>query len=138
MTTRAAWTRKVDRTLEASRPPAPNKYRARRLELDGITFDSHREATRYQELKYLLAADVIRELEVHPAFPLIVLALTPQGPPWTFHTIGLYHADFRYTDLRSGEVVIEDVKAPPTRTTAYRLRKRIVEAVHGITIREVT
>lgn len=32
---------------------------------------------------------------------------------------------------------VVELKSAPTRTTAYRLRKRLVEAIHGITIREV-
>jgi hypothetical protein len=39
--------------------------------------------------------------------------------------------------VQLGQVVIEDVKSGPTKTTAYRLRKRLVEAIHGVTISEV-
>jgi hypothetical protein len=114
-----------------------NKYGARALELEGIRFDSRREAARYRELQYLTAAGLIQELEVHPRYPLMVLALYQDGPPWVFRTVGHYTADFRYVDVSSGEVVVEDVKSRPTRTTAYRLRKRLVEAMHGVAIREV-
>ena len=37
--------------------------------LDGIRFDSKREMQRYSELKLLLRAGVIRELELQPEFP---------------------------------------------------------------------
>jgi hypothetical protein len=47
----------------------------------------------------------------------------------------MYTADFRYVDA-SGAVVVEDVKSGPTKTTAYRLRKRLVETIYGITITE--
>jgi hypothetical protein len=50
---------------------------------------------------------------------------------------GTYTADFAYLDLESGEIVIEDVKSDATKTTDYRLRKRIAELVHGVTVREV-
>jgi len=59
------------------------------------------------------------------------------GPPWVVHHVGVYTADFRYTDRATGEIVIEDTKSGPTKTTAYQLRKRIAEAIHGIVIREV-
>jgi hypothetical protein len=39
-------------------------------------------------------------------------------------------------DLETGEYVIEDTKSGPTRTTDYRLRKRVAEVVHGITVVE--
>ena len=124
------------RVVEWARVPR-HKYGARRVEVDGIKFDSRREAARYGELKMLLAADLIRELEIHPGYALVVAELYREGPPFVFTTVGQFHADFRYVDVTTGERVVEDVKSPPTRTTAYRLRKRIVEAVHGITIREV-
>ena len=66
-----------------------------------------------------------------------VVALWKEGPPWHIETIGTYTADFRYVDLKSGEVTVEDVKSLPTKTTAYKLRKKIAEAVHGITVTEI-
>ena len=50
---------------------------------------------------------------------------------------GRFTADFRYVVVATGEVVIEDTKSAPTKTTAYRLRKRLIEAIHGVTITEV-
>ena len=134
MTDRTAWARTFD-ILPARR----HKYGAQKVELDGIRFDSRREARRYQELKLLLAADLIRELEVHPGYPLIVEELYhEEDRPRVFHTIGMAHFDFRYVDMASGEVVLEDIKAKGvTTTTAFRLRKRYVEAAYGIAVREV-
>jgi Protein of unknown function (DUF1064) len=117
--------------------PARNKYGAVPTTVDGIRFDSKREAARYLELKLLQRADKIAHLEVHPSFPLQVVALYKPGPPWVFEHVGVYSADFRYVDLKSGEVIIEDLKSRPTRTTDYKLRKRLVEAIHGITVTEV-
>jgi hypothetical protein len=115
----------------------PHKYGACAVQLDGLRFDSKREAARYQELKTMLAAGLIAELMVHPPYALMVTELFHDGPPAVFHTIGMFHPDFRYVDLLSGELVVEDVKSPPTRTTAYKLRKRMVEASYGITVREI-
>jgi hypothetical protein len=114
-----------------------NKYGARRVELDGLWFDSQREAARYAELKLLVIAGFITDLEVHPTFALMVPILGPADGPITLCTIGKYHADFRYLHLRTGEVVIEDVKSPPTRTALYRLKKKHIEAQYQITIVEV-
>jgi hypothetical protein len=50
---------------------------------------------------------------------------------------GMFTADFRYVDSGTGEVVVEDTKSGPTKTEAYRLRKRLVEAIHGVRITEV-
>jgi hypothetical protein len=115
-----------------------NKYQARSVRVDGILFDSQREADRYQELKLLAQAGRISSIEIHPGFPLIVKELHRVDGPEILHTVGMYHADFRYRDHRSGAWVVEDVKSQPTKTEAYKLRKKIVEAVHGVTIVEIT
>jgi Protein of unknown function (DUF1064) len=138
MNDRDAWSQWIkDVTVRVKVPKVP-KYRAHRVTVDGIAFDSKREADRYQELKLMEAAGAIQALQVHPSFPLQVVALHLDGPPWEIETIGMYTADFRYVDRKTGEVVIEDVKTIPTKTTAYKLRKRIAEVVHGITITEVS
>ena len=52
-----------------------NKYGARRTQVDGIWFDSQKEAARYQELKLLQSIGLIDELELQPVFPLHVMEL---------------------------------------------------------------
>jgi hypothetical protein len=118
--------------------PSTNKFQARSVRVDGILFDSQREAARYDELKQLAAAGMISSIEIHPGFPLIVKELHRVDGPEILHTVGMYHADFKYRDHRLGAWVVEDVKSAPTKTEAYKLRKKIVEAVHGITITEIT
>ena len=49
---------------------ARNKYGARKTVIDGITFDSKREAIRYQELKLLERAGEIKDLELQPKYIL--------------------------------------------------------------------
>jgi hypothetical protein len=100
------------------------KYNNKRTEIDGITFDSKREARRYQELKMLQLTGDIQDLILQPSFDLIV-----QGG----RVIGKYYADFKYR--QGNRVIVEDVKG--VRTDVYRLKKRIVEAVHNIKITEV-
>lgn len=128
--TRRAWARRVG-VVE----PAPHKYGAKPVTVDGIRFASTKESRRYKELCLLQRAGAIKELEMQPLFPIVVRSLyVPDAPP--VH-VGSYRADFRYIDTSTGATVIEDVKHAETRTTAYRLRKRLVEAIHGIQIREV-
>jgi hypothetical protein len=95
---------------------------------DGLRFDSKREWARYRELKLLQAAGIIGGLEADKRrlhYPLIVNG----------ERIGVYTPDFRYME---GEmVVIEDVKVQATKTQAYQLRKRLLHALYGLTIREV-
>lgn len=110
-----------------------SKYRAKPCRIDGVRFASQREGARYLDLRLLEKAGEIRGLEFQPVFPLSVI----RASNGEVVDVGRYTADFAYFDVRQGKRVIEDVKSKPTRTTAYRLRKRIAEAVHGISITEV-
>lgn len=115
----------------------PQKFHARPTIVDGIRFDSTKEARRYSELKMMAAAGLIADLELQPQYPIDIVTAGP-GDSRVVRRCGVYTADFRYRDRQAGgEIVIEDTKSGPTKTTAYRLRKRLVEAIHGITIREV-
>jgi len=104
-----------------------NKYHAKKTTIDNITFDSIRESQRYNELKMLLRANKIAHLELQVPFVVVVNG----------KRICKYLADFQYVDLETGKVIIEDIKSQPTRTSVYRLKKKLVEAQYGIQITEV-
>ncbi len=101
-----------------------HKYNAVKTTVDGITFDSKKEARRYSELKLLEKAGHIRNLELQPKYRCEI-----DGK-----LICTYKADFRYfTDERK---VVEDVKG--MKTPIYRLKKKLVEALFpGTTITEI-
>src|SRR3990167_6691075 len=99
------------------------KYHARRTEVDGITFDSLAEARRYGELKLLQAAGEIGHILVHPHWDIVVNGAK----------VCRYEADFEYTDTRhDGKKTVEDVNG--VKTPIYRLKKKLMAAVHGIEI----
>lgn len=105
----------------------------------GELFDSTKEGQRYIELARLQQAGVIDALETHPAYELYVV---PDSDSEGRTVIGKFTPDFRYwTKAEPGIAarhVVEDVKSPITRKDiAYRLRKRIVEALYGIEITEI-
>jgi len=104
-----------------------SKYNAKRVELDGIKFASKREASRYAELKLLQRIGEIVELECQPRYPLTLNGVK----------LATYVADFRYKRVVSGEIVVEDVKSKPTITDVYRLKKKLMLALHGIELNEV-
>jgi len=145
MSERAAWTQHL-RILGDKLAAPKSKYGAKPMVVGGIRFDSTKEARRYSELRLLEKAGQIAGLETQPKFPIDVVQLWRDGL-WTWATskkdppeivqCGVFTADFRYVETDTGQVVIEDVKSGPTKTTAYRLRKRLVEAIHGVTISEV-
>ena len=104
-----------------------NKYRAKRTPYGGRTFASKAEAKRYAVLKLMERAGEIRDLRLQPRYPLTV----------NDRRLGTYVGDFCYFDIARGREIVEDVKAPVTRTPLYLLKKALMEAIHGIEIQEV-
>jgi hypothetical protein len=99
-------------------------------EVDGIKFDSRKEARRWMELVLLQRAGEITDLERQVSIELLgrdANILTPTGRPMR------YVADFRYYDRRLKATVIEDAKGHPT--DVYRMKKAILAAM-GIAVRE--
>lgn len=113
---------------DAPAAPKTSKYGAKKTVIDGITFASKMESDRYVQLKYLEKAGLIVNLELQPKF---FFHINGQKLPRTW-----YQADFRYVDVETNEVVVEDVKGVVT--SIYQLKKKLMKAVHGIEIREIT
>jgi hypothetical protein len=67
-----------------------SKFGSKKKVIDGYKFLSLLEAKRYGELKLLERAGEIKNLEVHPRYPLLVKG----------HPICTYEADFRYRGIR--------------------------------------
>lgn len=96
--------------------------------VDGITFDSKKEATRYGELKVLEKAGLISDLMLQKKFPVQIGGK---------HFCN-YSADFVYYDREQGRTIVEDVKSTGTaKDAAYRLRVKAAELAHGIVVDEV-
>ena len=97
------------------------KYRNIKTELDGITFDSKKEAYRYAELKILEKGGVIKDLQRQVKFEL---------QPSFYHNgkkerAITYIADFVYTE--NDKTIIEDVKSPITKNNqVYKLKKKMM------------
>jgi hypothetical protein len=53
------------------------------------------------------------------------------------HKLGFYRGDFRYEEVATHTIVLEDVKSPATKTAVYQLKKKLVKALYGIGIIEV-
>ncbi len=104
--------------LENAKEPKASKYHNEPATIDGIRFDSRREARRWCELRLLEQAGEITELKRQMPFRLAG---------------GIkYVADFTYMD--HGQLVIEDVKG--VRTAVYRIKKRLMKEA-GYEIKEV-
>ena len=114
-----------------------SKYRNVRTEVDGITFDSKKEARYYQELLLREKAGEVDDIQLQPEFVLHAWCPrgTPAAPGARAAPIGRYIADFAYRDISEETVYIVDVKG--VRTPFYKWKKKHVEAEHGIVITEV-
>lgn len=102
--------------------PKQNKYHNQKIEIDGITFDSKKEASRYAELKLMKKAHVILDFELQPEF-ILQDGYVRDGK--TVQPIK-YRADFKvmYAD---GRVVIIDVKSSEKfKTDVYKLKKKML------------
>lgn len=106
-----------------------NKYHAKKITIDGIEFDSRREANRYAELLVMQKAGLISSLTRQEEFELI--------PKCGKERPAKYHADFSYTDTATGKKVVEDVKSRATKTPDYILRRKLMNWRFGIEIQEV-
>lgn len=117
------------------------KYRSKKVTIDGICFDSKKEANRFCELRMLEKAGEIHNLQRQVKYVLIPAQREPD-------TIGArggvkkgklierecsYMADFVYEE--NGETVVEDTKG--FRTTEYIIKRKLMLKVHGIRIREI-
>lgn len=125
------------------------KYMSKKVTVDGITFDSKKEAARYCELKLMKRAGKIKDLELQKTFELI----PAQREPDTIGARGgvkkgkiieravTYTADFSYIDTKTGETVVEDVKGYRDPASAgiakYILKRKLMLYIHGIKIREI-
>lgn len=122
------------------------KYGNTKITVDGIQFDSKREAARYQELKLLERAGVISFFQRQTKFQLIPDQHAPSNAVYTKgprkgqrkpgklleHECS-YIADFCY--IQNGETVVEDAKG--YRTEVYRIKKKLMLERYGIQIKEV-
>jgi hypothetical protein len=99
-----------------------NKFNARKVVIDGITFDSVAESERYWDLKLLVMAGEISDLKLQPSFDLEVNGVE----------ICEYMADFSYIDKKTGETVYEDVKGMDLRLS--QIKRKLVKALYGIDV----
>lgn len=106
-----------------------SKYKNKKTVVDGITFDSKKEASRYLELKKLKDAGFIDDLELQVKFVLI--------PKQEGERECSYIADFVYKDKQTGETIVEDVKPSPRyKTDVYKIKKKLMLFVYNIKVKE--
>ena len=107
-----------------------NKYGSKKTTVEGVTFDSKKEAKRYQELRILEKAGAITDLQRQVKFELIP-AQRIDGKVAERRVE--YKADFVYT--QDGQTIVEDTKGYKTKD--YIIKRKLMLWVHGIRIREI-
>ena len=120
-----------------------NKYHNRKVSVDGETFDSKKEASRWLELQLLLKAGKITNLERQKKFVLIPAQYEPDviGPRGGKKRGKLiehecsYLADFYYYNPTFDCWVVEDTKGMKTKD--YIIKRKLMLYMKGIRILEV-
>lgn len=103
--------------------PRERKYRNKPVTVDGVRFDSMREAGFYQKMEQLRRAGHVKWFCIQPSFVL-------EGGV-------IYRADF-IVCWSDGQLAVIDAKSPATaKEKSYRNKKRQVRARYGLEIREV-
>ena len=110
-----------------------SKYGANRIYMDGLTFDSQKEANRWQELKLLERAGQIRDLQRQVPFVVIPEQRDANGK--LIEKEVRYIADFTYIEKGKLTRTVEDVKG--VRTREYILKRKLMLYRNGIKIMEV-
>lgn len=115
------------------------KYHNEKVIVNGISFDSRKEARRYKELALLEQAGSIAGLRRQVKFVLIPAQREkdPSGKLRVVEHECSYVADFVYVDTKTGKTIVEDVKSPATRTKAYIIKRKLMRYIHHIAICEV-
>ena len=106
-----------------------NKYRNTKKKVDGISFDSEKEANYYSQLKLLERANEIVKFERQVKMPIEINNIH----------IANYILDFKvyYPD---GSVKYVDIKAQDKKTKkwittdVFKLKKKLIEAIYKIKI----
>lgn len=98
-----------------------SKYKAKKTIVNGIEFDSKKEANRYATLLLLEKSGRIRDLKLQPVYELIPSFRKNNK---TYRKTS-YRADFEYFDTKLNKMVVEDVKG--FKTPVYLLKKKLFE-----------
>ena len=105
------------------------KYRNIPTEIEGIRFDSRAEANRWQELKLLERAGLIRDLQRQVTYELIP-GVKFEGALRRQPALRLI-VDFTYTER--DKLILEDVKGVVT--PMFTLKRHILKALFGLDVR---
>lgn len=102
-----------------------NKYHAKKVECNGVVFDSIKEKSRWLELCKMESCGMISSLERQVRFILQEGFVANDGKK--VRPIS-YLADAYYYDVKKKTWVVEDTKSTATRTEVYKIKKKLFQA----------
>lgn len=113
-----------------------NKYHAKKIQINGMTFDSLAEARRWRDLYWLQNGGVIRNLQRQAKFVLIPAQYDENHK--LIERAVTYIADFTYYD-EHGKLVVEDVKGykKGPAYAVFVIKRKLFLKEYGIQIQEV-
>ena len=115
------------------------KYGNKKIVVDGIQFDSQKEARRYSELKILEKQGVIEDLELQKKYVLIPAQKDENGK--VIERACNYIADFVYFDNEKRKVVVEDVKGYRDTSSAgyakFVIKRKLMRYLFNVAVEEV-
>lgn len=106
------------------------KYHNRKIECDGMVFDSQKEFNRWCELKLLERAGKIHGLKRQVSFEVIPKCIKDDGKA---ERAVRYIADFCYQE--NGRFIVEDTKG--VKTPEYIIKRKLMLWRYNITIKEI-
>lgn len=121
------------------------KYGNKKVEYNGLRFDSKKEMKRYIVLKDAEQKGVISDLQTQVKYELVPavkeeyiehLKTKDKIKTRTLQLPISYTCDFQY--VKNGEIIIEDVKASPKMLPKeFVLKEKLMFALKGLTIKRV-
>ena len=133
MKTRFKKTVSIKEAIKEHKAVIRSKYKSVKTIVEGITFDSKKEALFYRNLLLAKKSGEIVNIELQPRFNYEISYSANLATNKTKTKKAFYKADFRVT-YKTGEVFIYDVKGYKTAT--YKRKKKIVEYLYNIIIIE--
>lgn len=119
-----------------------SKYKNRKVQVDGIIFDSAKEANRYKELNMMEKAGKIKELQRQVKYVLIPAQREPAEGKKKGKLLErecAYLADFVYFDNDKGEYIVEDVKGyrGGGAYEVFKIKRKLMLYRFGIHVTEI-
>lgn len=114
---------RMEEIAEEENVEKKSKYSSAKTDVDGIRFDSKKEAEFYAELKLRERAGEISHLRLQPRY-LLQEAFKHEGKQYREIE---YVADFEY--IENGETVVVDVKG--FKTAVYMIKKKLFLYKYG-------